>query len=206
MRTISPRRRGDPLSGTRVYPRTSLPTLGPVDPFALPCHPDVRITPQDRDWRAIGVKSADEVVRKQTRCPVCATSWTAFLRTVDAAVTVEWVRPTPFRVSAAPLPAGPVWQDEVCAVPDAPPADAVDLAGLVAQTAALGQAWERSVQVVTPVAVLTAGGAVFAAPGDLLLERREKWNAQDRRLALLWSPRLQRPVVAWHSFARLLQQ
>ena len=53
--------------------------------------------------------------------------------------------------------------------------------------------------------VLTAGGAVFAEPGDLLLERREKWNAQDRRLALLWSPRLQRPVVAWHGWARLLQ-
>jgi len=56
-----------------------------------------------------------------------------------------------------------------------------------------------------PVAALTAGGAVFAVPGDQLLERREKWNAQDRRLALLWAPRLQRPVVAWHGFARLLQ-
>jgi hypothetical protein len=46
---------------------------------------------------------------------------------------------------------------------------------------------------------------VFAAPGDLLLERRERWNNNDRRLALLWSPRLERQVVAWHSFARLPQ-
>ena len=176
-----------------------------MDPFALPCHPEVRIAPQDLDWRAIGVKSADDVRRKQTRCPTCKTSWTAFVRTVDAAVTVEWVRPTPFRVSAAPLPAGPVWQDADPVDTDVPPADVVDLAGLVAQTAQLGPAWDRSVQLVVPVAVLTAEGAVFAAPGDQLLERREKWNAQDRRLALLWSPRLQRPVVAWHGFARLLQ-
>ena len=187
-----------------------------MDPFALPCHPGVRITPQDLDWRAIGVKSADDVRRKQTRCPNCKTSWTAFLRTVDAAVTVEWVRPTPFRVSAAPLPAGPVWQDAdgadgaggggvLPAGGDAPAAVVVDLAGLVEQSAHLGPAWARSVQLVVPVAVLTAGGAVFAAPGDQLLERREKWNAQDRRLALLWSPRLQQTVVAWHGFARLLQ-
>ena len=181
-----------------------------MDPFALPCHPELRLTAQDADWRAIGVKSADDVRRKQTRCPTCKTSWTAFLRAVEGAVTVEWVRPTPFRVSAAPLPAGPVWQDAVAAatdVPaiDVPPTDVLDLGGLLAQTALLGQAWDRSVQLITPIGVLTADGAVFAAPGDLLLERREKWNAQDRRLALLWSPRLQQQVVAWHGFARLLQ-
>jgi len=176
-----------------------------MDKFALPCHPDVRVTPEDRDWRAIGVKSADDVLRKQTRCPLCKTSWTAFLRTVEAAVTVEWVRPTPFRVSAAPLPEGPVWQDEVAAVDSASVVPAYDLAALVVQTVGFGPAWERSVQLVAPVAVLTAGGEVFAAPGEVLLERREKWNAQDRRLALLWSPRLQQQVVAWHGFARLLQ-
>ena len=32
------------------------------DPFALPCHPSLRLTPEDRDWRAIGVKSADDVI------------------------------------------------------------------------------------------------------------------------------------------------
>ena len=58
----------------------------------------------------------------------------------------------------------------------------------------------------TPVYALTAGGELVAEAGEVLLERREKWNAQDRRLALLWSPRLQREVVAWHGFARLLQQ
>lgn len=182
-----------------------------MDPFALPCHPELRLTPEDRDWRAIGVKSADEVRRKQTKCPACTTRWTAFLRTLDGATTVEWVRPTPFRVSAAPLPgdAAVLWQDDTTGVapygptPVAPPQG--QPADLAAQTAGLGPAWERSVQLVTPVHVLTAGGRVFAEPGDLLLERREKWNAQDRRLALLWSPRLQRQVVAWHGFARLLQ-
>lgn len=177
-----------------------------MDPFALPCHPELRLTAQDLDWRAIGVKSADDVRRKQTRCPTCKTSWTAFLRTVDGAVTVEWLRPTPFRVSAAPLAAGPVWQDAVAAPADVPDADVLDLAGLVGQTAGLGESWDRSVQLVTSVGVLTAGGAVFAVPGELLLERREKWNAQDRRLALLWSPRLQQQVVAWHGYARLLQE
>lgn len=175
-----------------------------MDPFVLPCHPDLRLTPEDRDWRAIGVKSADDVLRKQTKCPTCTTSWTAFLRTVDGAQTVEWVRPLPFRVSAAPLPgeASVLWQDDEV---DAAPYGPAEPADLAAETAGLGPAWERSVQLVTPVHVLTAAGRVFAEPGDLLLERREKWNAQDRRLALVWSPRLQKQVVAWHGFARLLQ-
>ncbi len=60
-------------------------------------------------------------------------------------------------------------------------------------------------QLVAPLQALRAAGEVFAQPGDLLLERKDKWNAQDRRLALVWSPRLGRPVVAWHGFARLLQ-
>ena len=192
-----------------------------MDPYALPCHPALALTPADRDWRAIGVRSADEVLRKQTRCPTCKTAWTAFQRTVDAATTVEWLRPTPFRVTAVPLPgdAAIVWQDVGTAAgtstddtvgsgtstEDAGTQNPVHVAALTAQTAGLGPAWERSVQLVTPVHVLTAGGRVVAVPGDLLLERREKWNAQDRRLALLWSPRLQRQVVAWHGYARLLQ-
>ncbi len=98
-----------------------------------------------------------------------------------------------------------MWQDAVAAVDVVPAVAAYNAAALVEQTAGLGPAWERSVQLVAPVAVLTAGGEVFAAPGEVLLERREKWNAQDRRLALLWSPRLQQQVVAWHGFARLLQ-
>lgn len=169
-----------------------------MDPFALPCHPSLRIDPEDRDWRAIGVKSADDVRRKQTRCPECKTVYTAFLRRFGPdALTVEWVRPAPFRVTAAALedPSLPVWQDAIAggALSDAPvPGAAVP-------------DWAGAVQECEPVGVLTAGGEVFAQPGDRLLERREKWNAQDRRLALLWSPRLGRPVVAWHGFARLLQ-
>ena len=180
----------------------------PTDPYALPCHPDLRLSAQDRDWRAIGVKSADEVVRKSTRCPSCKADWTAFQRTFAlaggaTATTVEWVRPLPFRVTATALPegAGLLWQDET--------ADAQPMGAAAATADALpdlGPAWERSVQRVAPVHVLTAGGRVFAEPGDELLERREKWNAQDRRLTLLWSPRLQAQVVAWHGFARLLQR
>ena len=171
----------------------------PLDPFALPCHPALRVGPDDADWRGIGVKSADDVRRKQTRCPDCKTVYTAFLRTIAREVTVEWVRPAPFRVTAMPLAGGSVlWQDAASSPSDG--RDPVD-----SPAPDLGPAWERSVQQCTPVAVLTAGGEVFAVPGDRLLERREKWNAQDRRLALLWSPRLQRQVVAWHGYARLLQ-
>jgi len=47
--------------------------------------------------------------------------------------------------------------------------------------------------------------ATFAKSGDVLLERRDTWNAQDRRLALLCSARLERQVVAFHDFARLAQ-
>ena len=186
-----------------------------MDPFALPCHPQFALTAQDHDWRAIGVKSADDVRRKQTRCPECKTSFSAYLRgfAPEGVGTVEWVRPLPFRVTAVPLTGGdsrrvPIWQDSASTTTD-PPATADDrtddLADLQLQTADLGPGWERSVQLCTPVQVLTAGGEVFAVPGDLLLERREKWNAQDRRLALLWSARLQRPVVAWFGYARLLQ-
>ena len=83
-----------------------------MDPFALPCHPELRIGPDDRDWRAIGVKSADDVTRKQTRCPACKTAYTAYLRAAGGDRTVEWVRPTPFRVQAAPAgDALPLWQD-----------------------------------------------------------------------------------------------
>lgn len=177
-----------------------------MDPFALPCHPDLAIGPDDRDWRAIGVRSADDVTRKQTRCPACKTAYTAYLRRAGQDRTVEWVRPTPLRVTAVPTGGGlPLWQDETDGGDH--PGDPVrpDLAQLQEQTAGLGEAWHRSVQLVEPVRLLTTGGRVFAAPGDLLLERREKWNAQDRRLALLWSARLQHPVVAWHGFARLLQ-
>lgn len=183
-----------------------------MDPFSLPCHPLMRVSPEDRDWRAIGVRTDDDVTRKATRCPECKTSWTAFLRGFGPGLTaVEWVRPSPFRVSASATgeaPSVPLWQDAAPADPVSaadPQEPGEALARLQERTAGLGASWARSAQLVAPVHALTAQGQVFAVPGDLLLERREKWNAQDRRLALLWSPRLDRPVVAWHGFARLLQ-
>ena len=168
-----------------------------TDPFALPCHPERRLTEDDRAWRAIGVKSADDVRRQQTRCPDCKTSYTAFLRRFGEAVTVEWLRPLPFRVTCTPVDGSPLWQDAVEGAMNSAPQDR-------APEAAPG--WERALQRVTPAYAMTAGGELVAEAGEVLLERREKWNAQDRRLALLWSPRLQREVVAWHGFARLLQQ
>lgn len=175
--------------------------------FALPCHPECALTPQDRDWRSVGVTTDDTVLRKQTRCPVCKSSWNAFLRTVLEQQTVEWVRPVPFRVSAAPYQgddvALPLWQDETAGdTPDPEPLGWVDMRE---QVAGLGPSWGRSTQLLAPVHRLTAAGRLVAAPGDVLLERRDKWNAQDRRIALAWSPRLQRQVVLWHGFARLLQ-
>ncbi|MCW2681543.1 MAG: hypothetical protein JWM62_2944 [Frankiales bacterium] len=166
-----------------------------TDPFALPCHPERRLSPDDRAWRAIGVKSADDVLRQQTRCPDCKTSYTAFLRTFGTSQTVEWLRPAPFRVAAVPVDGGPLWQDDVEGAPS----------GLPAPDEQRPDGWD-SVQRVTAVYVLTAGSDVVAEPGEVLRERKEKWNAQDRRLALVWSPRLQREVVLWHGFARLLQQ
>jgi hypothetical protein len=185
-----------------------------VDPFALPCHPSLRVDGADRDWRAVGVKTTDGVRRKSTRCPECKSTWTAFERVfAEGLTTVEWVQSVPFRVCAVALPDDrrdvPLWQDAQgrpvagAALPD-PDAQAAALADLQGQTAAF-EDWSRSAQLVTVVQAVTAGGQVFAEPGELLLERRERWNPQDRRLALLWSPRVQRPVVAWHSFARLLQ-
>ena len=161
------------------------------DPFALPCHPERRLAEDDRAWRAIGVKSSDDVRRQQTRCPDCKTQYTAFLRRFGDAVTVEWLQPSPFRVSAVAVDGGPLWQDAVEGEPSGLPAPEDD--------------GRFGPQQVTPAYVLTAGGQVFAEPGEVLGERKEKWNAQDRRLALLWSPRLQREVVAWHGFARRLQ-
>lgn len=180
------------------------------DPFALPCHPPLRITPEDRDWRAIGVKTADDVRRKQTRCPECKTSYTAFLRVFGDQPTVEWVQPSPFRVSAMPVEGAPLWQDASEGAASAGELvqgqERADVRrSLQEATADLGPAWDRSVQLCRPSYVLRAGGEVVAEPWELLLERREKWNAQDRRLALVWSARVQRPVVLWHGFARLLQ-
>lgn len=182
-----------------------------MDPFALPCHPDLQLSPDDRDWRAIGVKSADAVLRKQTRCPICKTVYLAFQRTFPAGTTVEWVRPTPFRVTAAPVDGAPLWQDATAGSGsgvDLPDEEGrrEQLAAMQTAVSGLGPTWDRSVQLCTPSYALMAGAELVAERGELLLERREKWNAQDRRLALLWSLRLARPVVAWHGFSRLLQQ
>ena len=172
----------------------------------MPCHDQFRLDTADRDWRAVGVKTDDGVRRKSTRCPECKVTYTAFERTIGAAHTVEWLQSVPFRVTAAPLTGAglPVWQDLIPSTQGVEAQDPANLADLQERTADLPQ-WERSVQLVTFATTVSAGGTVFAVPGDVLLERREKWNAQDRRLALLWSPRLDGPVVAWHSFARLPQ-
>lgn len=177
-----------------------------MDPFSLPCHPDRAVGPDDRDWRAIGVRNADDVRRKTTRCPDCKTDWTAFLRRFGDEVTVEWLRPVPFLVTAVPVAGGPLWQD---AVEGAwAPVQVQDRSAVraVLQEQTHGRpSWQRSTQLVVASYALLADGEVVAEPGELLLERREKWNAQDRRLALLWAPRASREVVAWHGFARLLQ-
>jgi hypothetical protein len=144
-----------------------------VDPYALPCHPDLRVDSTDRDWRAVGVKTTDGVRRKTTRCPACKTSWTAFERVFGDGSTVEWVTSVPFRVTAVPA-GGVLWQDL-----DTAPGSTDD------QQAPAPTAWADAVQQVSVVRTVTAGGAVFAEPGDVLLERRERWNPQDRRLALL---------------------
>lgn len=169
-----------------------------MDPFALPCHPELRLDSADRDWRAVGVRTTDGVRRKSTRCPSCKTSWTAFERVLGEQTTVEWLQSVPFRVTAVPA-GGTRWQDLAVGVAGEP--IEADPRAAVADL----PDWAGSVQLVSVVAPLTASGELFAQPGDLLLERRLKWNAHDRRLALLWSPRLGGPVVAWHSFARLPQ-
>ncbi len=187
----------------------NVPTVAAMDAFALPCHPEIRIDAADRDWRKIGVKGRDDVLRKETNCPVCKTKYQAYQRTYGDVGTVEWIRPRPFRVTAAPVPHDlphlPWWQDDV----DLPapfatlPGDREPALFAMQEATSEQDEWRRSTQLCTPVQTLTAQGQVFAEPGDLLLERFLPWNANNRRLALLWSPRLGRPVVAWHSFARL---
>lgn len=185
-------------------PSREVPSVCRVDPFALPCHPQLRVDGNDRDWRAVGVKTTDGVRRKSTRCPECKTTWTAFERIfAGEQTTVEWVQSQPFRVRAMPM-GGIRWQD----------LEAVAVAGPLAQPhnaptpapAPAPEDWTDAVQEVSFVQSVTAGGLVFAEPGEQLVERRARWNPQDRRLALLWSPRLGAPVVAWHSFARLPQR
>ncbi len=187
----------------------NVPTVAAMDPYALPCHPEIRIDADDRDWRKIGVKGSDDVLRKETNCPVCKTTYQAYQRTYGDAGTVEWIRPKPFRVTAVPVPLDlphlPWWQDDMDlpgAVGSVPEDREQALAAMQDATSEQDE-WRRSTQLCTPVQTLTAQGHVFAEPGDLLLERFLPWNANNRRLALLWSPRLGRPVVAWHSFARL---
>ena len=180
------------------------------DAYCFPCHPDRRVDPETRGWKGIGLASEDGVRRLQARCPVCSTHFNAFRRPFGDGEVVEWVRPRPFRVTVrgtddrAAGTAAPLWQDAV------EPLGAVtfEVPGPSRRTAALEETpddprWSGAHQLVTPVQPLRAAGGHVAGPGELLLESRRPWIANDRRAALLWSPRLGRAVVAWHSFARL---
>ena len=178
----------------------------PSDAYRFPCHAGRSLDPEARGWKGIGLDPEQGVTRLQARCPTCATHYNAFQRSYGDATTVEWVRLRPFAVTAAPLAQddAPVWQDAAeplgavqFAVPDA------DTRRAARERAPSDGRWEGSQQLVTVVQPLVAQGEHVAGPGDLLLESRRPWIANDRRLALLWSPHSERPVVAWHSFARL---
>lgn len=178
----------------------------PADPYRFPCHPEKALDPQARGWKGIGLDPEAGVTRLQARCPRCATHYNAFRRTYGPDGTVEWVRLRPFAVTAVALtgPDGPLWQDALeplgAATWDLPgPADRA----AARQAAPAAGRWEGAGQLVTVVQPLVAQGRTVAGPGELLLESRRPWVANDRRLALLWAPRAGRPVVAWHSFARL---
>ena len=180
------------------------------DAYRFPCHPERALDPDARGWKGIGLAPEDGVRRLQARCPACAAHYNAFRRPFGGGEVVEWVRPRPFRVTVqrADEPgvaaAAPLWQDadeplgpvsfEVPgpAVRDDARADAPD-----------DPRWAGATPLVTPVQPLRAAGGPVAGPGELLLESRRPWIANDRRAALLWSPRLRRAVVAWHSIARL---
>lgn len=176
------------------------------DAYRYPCHPERALDPEARGWKGVGLDPEDGVTRLQARCPTCTTHYNAFRRAYGEQLTVEWVRLRPFAVTAAAVdaPGAPVWQDGE----EALGAVAYDVPGVqdrqVARAAAPDEGrWAGAAQLVTVVQTVTAQGVLVAVPGDLLLESRRPWVANDRRLALLWSPRLERSVVAWHSFARL---
>ena len=178
----------------------------PVDPYRFPCHPDLRIDPETREWKGIGLAPEDGVTRSQIRCPSCKAHYNAFRRSYGDAVTVEWICLRPFAVTAAALPGVelPVWQDAQEPLGQV----SFEVPGSAARQAAReaspqGNLWTGATQLVTVVQPMTAQSDLVAEPGELLLESRRPWVANDRRLALLWSLRLHRPVVAWHSFARL---
>lgn len=175
-------------------------------PFRFPCHPDAALDPGARGWKGIGLDPEQGVTRLQARCPRCATHYNAFQRTYGDETTVEWIRLRPFAVSATPVtrPEAPLWQDA------AEPLGAVayDVPDAAGRRAAREQAptegrWADATQLLTMVQPLVAQGERLAEPGELLLESRRPWVANDRRLALLWSTTAGRAVVAWHSFARL---
>lgn len=176
------------------------------DAYRYPCHPERSLDPEARGWKGVGLDPEEGVTRLQARCPTCTTHYNAFRRTYGDAGTVEWIRLRPFAVTAVPVeqPAAPLWQDaaeplgSVAYDLPAQPERAEVRAALPSE----GR-WAGSGQLVTVVQPLTAQGSLVAEPGELLLESRRPWVANDRRLALLWSPRLDRAVVAWHSFARL---
>ena len=171
---------------------------------AFPCHPDLLVDREGRGWKGVGLDPEEGVTRLQARCPSCQTHYNTFQRAYGDAVVLEWIRLRPFAVTATAVPGSPSWQDAseplgaVSFDVPAEPARALAREGLPAD----GR-WAGSRQLVTAVQPLVAAGQLVAEPGELLLESRKPWVANDRRLALLWSPRLAAPVVAWHSFARL---
>ena len=178
----------------------------PDDPYRFPCHPELQVDPDTRGWKGVGLAPEEGVTRLQVRCPSCKAHYNAFRRCYGDAVTVEWICLRPFAVTAAALQGAelPVWQDAQEPLGqvsfDVPDSDARQAAREVSPQ---GDRWTGATQLVTVVQSMTAHRDLVAEPGELLLESRKPWVANDRRLALLWAPRLSRPVVAWHSFARL---
>lgn len=177
-----------------------------LDPYALPCHPELSVSEDHRGWKGVGLDPADGVTRLQLRCATCKRHYNAFRRIFGDTFTVEWVALRPFAVAAVPVDdaAAPAWQDarEPLGHSDFELATEEGRAWSREQAPSDGP-WEGAATLVSFVQPLMVLGQVVAVPGDLLVEARRPWVANDRRLALLWSPRLSRPVVAWHSFARL---
>ena len=80
-----------------------------VDPYALPCHPELQVDADHRGWKGVGLDPADGVTRLQIRCATCKLHYNAFRRFFGEAFTVEWIALRPFRVSTVSVDGAPLW-------------------------------------------------------------------------------------------------